>query len=340
MSKVGTLLSILVDPGFYAFAIRKGTRWLRGLVGEYAGLRQGRIVLGKHAYVHPSVVMQAGPGECIQVGDYSSVNAHTLLMGDVCIERYCLLSVNIYISSGDHYAQLFPPWIIRNQDEFVGADPGLRARHSHPVHIEEDVWIGWGVFIRKGVYIGRGAVIGAGTVVTRDVPPYSIQVGAPNREVRQRLAFQPPRCVVAADESHWPYFYAGFLFRPEHLKFSRPRGSLLATEKTRVLLAGGNFQALRLKGRLNPGTSKVSLKISCNQAPLGEATLDAEQFDCTIPAPASSQAPTSGQCIPSVLQGYNEIEMRVLAVASDRRVSSGVFAHTKTSHGIASLELV
>jgi acetyltransferase-like isoleucine patch superfamily enzyme len=339
MSKVATLLSILADRGFYAFLLRKGTRWLRALAGEYEGLRHGRIVLGKHSYVHPGAVLQAGPGESIQIGDYTSVNGNTYLLGDVSIERYCLLSMNVYISSGDHYARLFPSWIIRNQDEFVDADPALRGQHSHPVHIEEDVWIGWGVFIRKGTYIGRGALIGAGTVVTRDVPPYSIQVGAPNREAGKRLAFRPPRRIDASDGSHWPYFYAGFLFRPEHLAVSRPSGTLLATETTRVVLEGGDFQALRFRGRLCPGTPGVRLWLSCNGAPLGEAALEGERFEFTLPAAARSQAPPPRKRRRAVLEGYNEVEFSVQNVERPGRVSRS-FRGAGTCHAIESVELL
>lgn len=48
-----------------------------------------------------------------------------------------------------------------------------------PVRIEDDCWIGGNVIILPGVTIGQGSTIGAGSVVTKDIPPFSVAVGAP-----------------------------------------------------------------------------------------------------------------------------------------------------------------
>jgi acetyltransferase-like isoleucine patch superfamily enzyme len=49
------------------------------------------------------------------------------------------------------------------------------------VIIEDDVWIGFNSIILKGVTIGQGAIIGAGSLVTKDVEPWTINVGNPLR---------------------------------------------------------------------------------------------------------------------------------------------------------------
>ncbi len=54
------------------------------------------------------------------------------------------------------------------------------------VVIEDDVWIGGNTTILQGVTIHKGAVVGAGSVVTRNIPPYTIYVGVPAREVKKR----------------------------------------------------------------------------------------------------------------------------------------------------------
>lgn len=58
---------------------------------------------------------------------------------------------------------------------------------SGPVVIEDDVWIGFNAVILKGVKIGRGAVVGAGSMITKDVEPFTIVVGNPQRVVGQSL---------------------------------------------------------------------------------------------------------------------------------------------------------
>jgi acetyltransferase-like isoleucine patch superfamily enzyme len=57
---------------------------------------------------------------------------------------------------------------------------------SKGIKIGDDVWIGSHTTILDGVTIGKGAVIGAGAVVTRDIPPYSVAVGAPAKVKKKR----------------------------------------------------------------------------------------------------------------------------------------------------------
>ena len=53
-----------------------------------------------------------------------------------------------------------------------------------PIVIKDGAHIGIGAIVMPGVTIGEGAVIGAGSVVTRDIPPYSVAVGAPARVIK------------------------------------------------------------------------------------------------------------------------------------------------------------
>jgi acetyltransferase-like isoleucine patch superfamily enzyme len=55
------------------------------------------------------------------------------------------------------------------------------------VSIGPDVWIGNNSVVTSGVEIGVGSVIGAGSVVTKDTPPYSINVGNPTRIIGFRF---------------------------------------------------------------------------------------------------------------------------------------------------------
>lgn len=55
---------------------------------------------------------------------------------------------------------------------------------SQPVHIEDDVWVGFNSTIFKGVTIGKGAVIGACSVVTKNVPEFVV-VGNPAKVIKK-----------------------------------------------------------------------------------------------------------------------------------------------------------
>ena len=52
------------------------------------------------------------------------------------------------------------------------------------VVIQNGAHIGIGAIIMPGVTIGEGAIIGAGSVVTKDVPSYSIAIGAPAKVIK------------------------------------------------------------------------------------------------------------------------------------------------------------
>lgn len=54
--------------------------------------------------------------------------------------------------------------------------------------IGSDVWLGNDVRIMGGVTIGDGAVVGAGALVTKDIPPFSINVGVPAKTIKYRFS--------------------------------------------------------------------------------------------------------------------------------------------------------
>ncbi|MFC0875448.1 acyltransferase [Saccharicrinis sp. FJH2] len=56
------------------------------------------------------------------------------------------------------------------------------------VILQDEIWIGINVTILAGVTIGRGSCIGAGAIVNKDVPPYSIVVGAPAKVIKYRFS--------------------------------------------------------------------------------------------------------------------------------------------------------
>jgi acetyltransferase-like isoleucine patch superfamily enzyme len=68
----------------------------------------------------------------------------------------------------------------------AGHDTSILSRQKfvefgHPIFIEDDCWIGANVVILPGVRIGKGTTIGAGSIVTKDIPPFSVAIGAPCR---------------------------------------------------------------------------------------------------------------------------------------------------------------
>jgi len=71
----------------------------------------------------------------------------------------------------------------------VAHDPTVRKRYPDQfgegtITLEDHVYVGVSSVILRNVTIGHHAIIGAGTVITKDVPPYAIVVGNPQRIIR------------------------------------------------------------------------------------------------------------------------------------------------------------
>jgi acetyltransferase-like isoleucine patch superfamily enzyme len=113
-------------------------------------------------------------GDNVQINDYVHIGA----VESVSIGNNVLIASKVFIS--DH-----------NHGKYSGSGqsspyiaPAERELSSAAVVIEDDVWIGEFVSVLPGVTIGRGSIIGTHSVVNKDVPPYSISVGAPSRVVK------------------------------------------------------------------------------------------------------------------------------------------------------------
>lgn len=96
------------------------------------------------------------------------------------------------------WASSYPFFYMQQEPAFATArDAFVRAGDTV---IGSDVWIGAEAMILPGVSIGHGAVIGSRAVVTRNVAPYAIVVGNPDREIRRRF---PPEQVQMLLEMQW-----------------------------------------------------------------------------------------------------------------------------------------
>ena len=60
--------------------------------------------------------------------------------------------------------------------------------HKGDIEIGNDVWLSTGCTILSGVKIGDGAVIAAGAVISKDVEPYTVVAGNPQRVVKKRFS--------------------------------------------------------------------------------------------------------------------------------------------------------
>ncbi len=115
-------------------------------------------------------------GESVQINDFVHISA----MNHVEIGDNTLIASHVYISDNSH-------GIYKNITE--DTDPRIvpceRNYLVDSVFIGENCWLGEGVIVLPGVSVGQGCIIGAHSVVNKNIPPYSIAVGAPIRIVKR-----------------------------------------------------------------------------------------------------------------------------------------------------------
>ncbi|MCE9667019.1 acyltransferase [Myxococcus stipitatus] len=56
-----------------------------------------------------------------------------------------------------------------------------------PIVIEDDVWVAHGAILMPGVRVGARSVVAAGSIVTQDVPPDTLAMGNPARNMSLEL---------------------------------------------------------------------------------------------------------------------------------------------------------
>lgn len=236
------------------------------------------IIIGNYSGVGRFCELHVWENNHIQIKDYATLNDGCKILGDVTIERHCLFSSNIFASSGNHYAMMNPTWLIKDQDKEAWRLQKANEL-SLPIHVEEDCWVGYGVFLKQGIYIGRGAIIGANSVVMKDVEPYSIQAGSPCKEIKKRIDFNPPQKLISNNDDHLPYFYRGFKQRREDLLISRKQNAVLSlSESMAVLKKQEDWQKISIKGIIANNSNTVEILVCLNNSYEWEVTAKEKNF--------------------------------------------------------------
>lgn len=112
----------------------------------------------------------------ISIGDHVGISQAALIaLADITIEDNVKIGGGVKVFTSDFHS--LDPNVRKGKQD-------LASRHSAPVKIEHDVFIGAGSIILKGVTIGACSVVGAGSVVSKSIPPYQIWAGNPAKFIR------------------------------------------------------------------------------------------------------------------------------------------------------------
>jgi len=267
-----------------------------------------RLSLGRKVYIGKDVEIAAiGPGS-VHIGDFTTIQDRCQIYGDLYIGAHCIFARNALVISTEHVIREKPTWLISDQDVLYAELVRENARpRGQKIWIEEDCWLGWGCTIMPGVYIGRGAVIGSNSVVTRNVAPYEIHGGVPNRRISERFDFSPPAAIDALNDRHLPYFYRGFRLRQADLAESRSRGCIGAGFETALVLSGVENPVALITGRRLRDGGPLTLQFSINGADCGKHVIHDEEFKLNV-SPHSPHLEKQTR-LPPPLQSHTVIEI-------------------------------
>jgi galactoside O-acetyltransferase len=134
---------------------------------------KNNIIISEFVWIHGGI--KTVIGNFIHISPFSSIAG-----GGVCIlEDFVGLSAGVRIITGSEMVKgegLTNPTIPTQ----------FRAVSRSFVHLEKHVFLATNVIVHPGVTIGEGAVIGSNSVVTKDIKPWTINVGNPARAVAER----------------------------------------------------------------------------------------------------------------------------------------------------------
>jgi len=135
--------------------------------------------VGSHVVIDDFVFIDAGTG--------SSIGSH------VHIASFASLSGGGQFDVGDFAGVATGCRLLSGSDRFDGSGltgptipPRWRSVERTFVRIGRHAVLGANVVVHPGITIGDGAIVGSGSVVTRDVPEWTISIGAPAAPVRER----------------------------------------------------------------------------------------------------------------------------------------------------------
>jgi acetyltransferase-like isoleucine patch superfamily enzyme len=125
--------------------------------------------------------------ENVTIGEYSYGDPHpTGNLSKLTIGKFCSIGSNVIFDLGMQHNTSFV-----SQYPFNHLIPECKDLPGHPmckgdIVVGNDVWIGTDAVIMGGVTIGDGAIIGMRSIISKNVEPYTVVVGAPQRVLRLR----------------------------------------------------------------------------------------------------------------------------------------------------------
>ena len=162
----------------------------KSIINRKSNITLRTVLEGKNK-INENVILD---GCKIGFGTYIGNNT---ILTKTYVGRYCSIAEDVKVIFGKHPTKKFVSthpsfYSIYKQSGFTYINNQKFNEMNYLyedicVDIGNDVWIGEGVRILSGIKIGDGAIIGARALVTKDIEPYSINVGIPAKNIGKRF---------------------------------------------------------------------------------------------------------------------------------------------------------
>lgn len=168
--------SILLSIYYKIWGLNIGKKtkfYKRILIYGYAN----KIFIGNNVTFDYNVKLLVNKEGMIKINDNTLISSNVNInagKSNVLIGENSMIAANTFIINNDH--DVFGELSVRNSGHI-----------TKDIVIGDNVWIGANCTVLKGVTIGEGAIIGAASVVTKDVKPYSINIGSPSKFIKYRF---------------------------------------------------------------------------------------------------------------------------------------------------------
>jgi acetyltransferase-like isoleucine patch superfamily enzyme len=102
------------------------------------------------------------------------------------IGHYNVLDARNVIEIGENVNFSHGVWLWTEQHNHKNLDFSCDSENPKKIKICDRVWLGPRVIVLPGCTVGEGAVVGAGAIITKDIEPFSINVGVPAKKIGER----------------------------------------------------------------------------------------------------------------------------------------------------------
>lgn len=159
----------LVDAAWLAANAVLLSSWLPGSAWRVQLLRAFGANIGRGVVIKPGVRVKF-PWR-LRIGNHSWIGEGVWIdnLANVHIGEHVCVSQGAYLCTGSH------DWSSESFDLI-----------TKPILLQNNVWVCAQATVGPGVVIGEGAVLGLKSCATRQLSPWTINVGSPSFEVGQR----------------------------------------------------------------------------------------------------------------------------------------------------------